>query len=167
MISWRISRFSKRFETPHYESFVLPYWFQYSYALRRGNFRFRKQAMPFGRDNFTVKFVVCRWEKNTKQQEMTVGGEFTGGESSWWRGDHKPHTKAQCPLIGCFLATVMGTFQCPLFWSLLKWTTIMTENLVISMAHTDTLYLLKLVWLVSAMWTYYLQQESTLVQLCK
>ena len=21
---------------------------------------------------------------------MTVGGEFTGGESSWWRGDHKP-----------------------------------------------------------------------------
>ena len=21
---------------------------------------------------------------------MTFGGEFTGGESSWWRGDHKP-----------------------------------------------------------------------------
>ena len=22
--------------------------------------------------------------------KMTLGGEFTGGESSWWRGDHKP-----------------------------------------------------------------------------
>ena len=22
--------------------------------------------------------------------EMALGGEFTGGESSWWRGDHKP-----------------------------------------------------------------------------
>ena len=28
-------------------------------ALQRGNFRFHKQAMPFGRDNFSFKFVVC------------------------------------------------------------------------------------------------------------
>ena len=25
-----------------------------------------------------------------KQYEMTLGGDFTGGESSWWRGDRKP-----------------------------------------------------------------------------
>ena len=24
---------------------------------------------------------------------MTLGGEFTGGESSWWRGDRKPTEK--------------------------------------------------------------------------
>ena len=24
---------------------------------------------------------------------MTVGGEFTGGESSWWRGDRKPRKR--------------------------------------------------------------------------
>ena len=30
-------------------------------------------------------------KKNTKQKEMTVGVEFTDGESSWWRGDHKPY----------------------------------------------------------------------------
>ena len=28
--------------------------------------------------------------ESPKQYEITLGGEFTGGESSWWRGDRKP-----------------------------------------------------------------------------
>ena len=32
--------------------------------------------------------------------EITLGGEFTGGESSWWRGDHKPNIQTSACVCG-------------------------------------------------------------------
>ena len=42
---------------------------------------------------------------------MTLGGEFTGGESSWWRGDRKPNEPIVKHLMFSSIDIILSNFS--------------------------------------------------------